>query len=113
MRAARTARAPCAATGTARARPAGAARPLRPARRHRTRGLPAGWLPRRRPRRPPELEEAPMFLYFFNFGEILVQHFLKNTEMLRNIFVYLFEKCWVNIFKELRKVIVSTFQRKC
>jgi hypothetical protein len=36
------------------------------------RGLPAGWLPRRRPRRPPELEEALQHFLFFKKFWILV-----------------------------------------
>jgi hypothetical protein len=52
-------------------------------------GLPAAWLPRRRPRRPPELEEAIQHFLILNIGptffiniEMLIQHFYK---MLKNI----------------------------
>jgi hypothetical protein len=87
--------------------PASRAPPLHEHEHRRHRGLPAGWLPRRCPRRPPEMEETlQLFLFLLNFGDILIQHFLKNTEMLIQHFynllkVYLSEKCWVNIFKSI------------
>jgi hypothetical protein len=71
------ARALCVATG-APSRPAGAARPLHAATAP-VACRPAGC-------HVVTLADSNFFYIFFNFGEILVQHFSKNIEMLIQYF---------------------------